>query len=192
MHYIPERPEEKHLGGNTMGGNYQTFYPRLWAWLVKRLEIKTVLDVGCGEGHAVEEFKRLGIDAAGLDGARRNVGLALGKELFVWRWDLTQHAYVVPDHDVDLVWSCEVVGQIEAQYVDNVVKTLAHGKYLALTHQLPGQQGYHMVNCQPPEYWREKLKAAGMEFDEMLTLESKKYAGYFWQATGAIYKRATA
>ena len=59
MHFVPTEPELKHLGGNTIGGNAQTFYPELWFWMIQTLGIKTVLDVGCGEGHALREFKRL-------------------------------------------------------------------------------------------------------------------------------------
>ena len=189
MHYIPETEAEKHLGGNTIGGNPQTFYPELWAWMVKRLEVKSVLDVGCGEGHALAEFRRLGCEILGIDGALRNVHLANHKVGAAVVWDLTES--YCPNRS-DLAWCCEVMGQIEEQYVDNVIKTLVQGRYLALTHQLPGQQGYHIVNGHPPEYWIEKLKAAGMELDAALTAESKQYAGYYWAKTGMIFRRAKA
>ena len=41
-HYIPDEPELKHLGGNSVGGNINTWYPELWAWMVKRLDIETI------------------------------------------------------------------------------------------------------------------------------------------------------
>ena len=186
-HYIPEEPELKHVGGHWMGGNPQTFYPELWAYLVKTLGIKTVLDVGCGEGHALREFARLGCLAIGIDGAPRNVALA-GKCAMVH--DLTKGPFISGlDVGIDLVWSCEMVAQVEEKYVDNVIKTLAQGKYLALTVELPGQIGYHHVNCQTVSYWCRKLEAVGMVPDEANTVKYRAMGQYFWRTTGMLYRR---
>ena len=185
-HYIPSEPELKHLGGNTIGGNPQTFYPQLWAWMVKTLNIKTVLDVGCGEGHAMREFTRLGCEVNGLDGAPRNVVLA-GPRARVH--DLTIGPCIAPI-PIDLVWCCEVVGQIEERYVDNVIKTLVQGKWLAMTNQLPGQPGPHnMFNCQPVVYWEKKLCASGFAPDCIRTNEAAIHSQHYWSRTGVIYRR---
>ncbi len=193
-HYIPAEPELAHVGGNTAGGNPQTFYPDLWRWMVDTLNIKTVFDVGCGEGHAIAEFERLGCNAAGFDGAIRNVQCASWSFLH----DLTKGSVVIADKPElplcdmcvpDLVWCCEVVGQIDIQYIDNVCRTISQGKYLALTHQLPDQQGYHVVNGRPPEFWTAVLRDYGMDKDDALTEESKRYAGFYWAKTGGIYRR---
>lgn len=204
-HYIPDEPELRHVGGNTAGGNPQTFYPHLWAWLVWKLNIKTVVDVGCGEGHALKEFHTLGCNAVGIDGSPRNVEVAraLLNEDFprVWHVDLTQRSYVwkcggtgspghkEPDRECSLIWCCEVVNMIEIQYIRNVLETLSDGTYLALTHALPGQDGYHQVNCRPPEFWHAALLCFGMTVNWELTEESKKYGHHYWTSTGTIYQR---
>ena len=194
-HYIPDEPELAHVGGNTIGGNPQTFYYHLWSWLFHHLNLKSVFDVGCGEGHAIREFERIGFNASGMDGAARNVSLAS----YSFCHDLTKGPFVIADKDElplcdmvvpDLVWCCEVVGQIDIQYIDNVCKTLSQGKYLAMTNQLPDQQGYHMVNCRPTEFWEALMIQYGMVVDRDLTEESKKYAGYYWAKTGRIYRKA--
>ncbi len=194
-HYIPDEPEIAHLGGNTVGGNPQTFYPDLWRWMIAKLSINTVLDVGCGEGHAIREFERLGGDAFGIDGSVRNVQLAN----YSFCHDLTKGPCVINEftelplcdlpYTFDLVWCCEVVGQIDIQYIDNICRTISQGKYLALTHQLPDQQGYHVVNGRPPEFWTAVLRDYGMDKDDALTEESKRYAGFYWAKTGGIYRR---
>jgi hypothetical protein len=46
--------------------------PSLWRFLVERFGVRSVLDVGCGEGHAVLFFHRLGLFAHGIDGLLRN------------------------------------------------------------------------------------------------------------------------
>ncbi len=186
-HYIPEEPELKHVGGNWSGGNPQTLYPDLWAWLKQELKLSTVIDVGCGEGCALECFKRLGYSASGFDGAPRNVTIAAQKGVSVQVHDLTKGPFVATPSD--LVWCCEVVAQVEEKYVQNVIDTLALGKYIALTVELPGQWGYHHVNCRPIEYWADLLATKGYKIDVELTKKSKAYAGFFWLATGTIYER---
>ena len=183
MHYIPQEKDFKHLGGNTIGGNSQTFYPELWGWMISKLQIKSVLDVGCGEGHALYEFRKLGCETYGIDGLPRNAEIAKAVA-----WDLTKSPYIVPV-SIDLVWCCEVVAQIEEKYIENVLNTLAQGKYLALTVELPGQIGYHHVNCQPIEYWEQKLLKYNFRVDDELTAVSKQHGHHFWSVTGRVYVR---
>ena len=48
-----------HLGGYIQGGDPGTWCPHLWSWIVKEFEIRSVLDVGCGEGHSTKFFHDL-------------------------------------------------------------------------------------------------------------------------------------
>ena len=68
--------------------------------------------------------------------------------------DLLTSSYYMP---VDLVWSCEVAEHITETKVDYYIKTLCNGKIIAMTHAFPNQVGHHHVNCQPSEYWIEKI-----------------------------------
>jgi len=95
---------------------------------------------------------------------------------------------------VDLVLCCEVVEHIEEAYLDNVLRTLANGRVIAMTHAFPGQEGYHHVNCQSPDYWIEKLRLHGYEFLPEITEEGNnaiKDSGkwtYFMES-GLIFER---
>ncbi len=42
-----------------------------------------------------------------------------------------------------------------------------------MTFAQPGQPGHHHVNCQPEEYWVERLREVGFASDERLTEESR-------------------
>ena len=44
---------EGHVGGFIIEKDPATYTPYLWEYLCKKFNIKTVLDVGCGMGHAV-------------------------------------------------------------------------------------------------------------------------------------------
>jgi hypothetical protein len=116
-----------------------------------------VLDVGCGEGHAVKFFQKLGCVAHGIEGMRQNILRAVTP---IAHHDLLKAPYFMP---VDLVWSCEVAEHILPDKVSHYVETLANGKVIAMTHALPGQGGHHHVNCQPSEYWVDLLDKAGFQ-----------------------------
>ncbi len=65
--------EKKHLGGYVAGGDIWTWFPGLWTWFVKEFKIKSVLDVGCGEGHSLKYFLDLGCDVLGVEGSSQAI-----------------------------------------------------------------------------------------------------------------------
>jgi SAM-dependent methyltransferase len=181
-------PADPSLGGNIIGGDPETFHPPLWAWLIERFAPRSMLDVGCGEGHCVRHFAQLGVQAFGFDGLRANVERAVAP---IALHDLRTGPFVMP---VDLVHCCEVVEHIDARYVDNVLRTLANGCVVAMTHALPGQPGYHHVNCQPAQYWIEGLEALGYQYLPAETAEGKARiaaAGQwsYFSTSGLVFRR---
>ncbi len=159
---------EEHLGGYTIGGNIATFYPRLWSWIVKNLEVKSVLDVGCGEGQTIDYFKKIGCEVLGIDGSKSAIKNNLLPNDVVL-CDYTQKSYV-PQKEYDLVWSCEFVEHVEEKYKENFLKTFQSAKkYIFITHAIPGQKGWHHVNCQKKEYWVKEIEKMGFRNDLLLT-----------------------
>jgi 2-polyprenyl-3-methyl-5-hydroxy-6-metoxy-1,4-benzoquinol methylase len=63
--------------------------PKLWEWLLKKYSILSVLDVGCGEGHAMEWFAAHGCQTHGIEGLAENVKACRQKKLSVTQLDLT-------------------------------------------------------------------------------------------------------
>lgn len=177
-----------HLGGNANGGDGGTYDEVLWSKLVDHFHSKSVLDIGCGEGHALKKFKELGLDVFGVEGLKRNVEICNKKDLPVIELDLTLGPLNMT-RTFDLVWCCEVVEHIEEKFIDNLFKTFQRGKILTMTFAVPGQWGYHHVNCQDESYWVDKLKDYGFEYLEELSIEFRtKYArnGTFFNRTGLI------
>lgn len=162
---------EGHLGGYVEGGDEATYYPALWNWLVKDYGIRSVIDVGCGDGVAVNYFRtmrEISSQVLGIDGCKQNHPCII------------QHDYTtgVPRETFgcDLVWSCEFVEHVEERYMPNFLATFACANTVLMTHAMPGQQGWHHVNCQPPEYWRGAMAAIGYDFDMQLTRTTRELA----------------
>lgn len=162
--YIDE--ERPHLGGYIVGGDPATYFPDLWTWFVRELGVTSVLDIGCGEGHAVDHFAGLGCRVLGIDGVPQ-------EHQYIQWFDFTQGPLKLFD-PFDLVWCCEFVEHVEEQSVPNFLATFRAARMVAMTHADPGQPGHHHVNCQPAEYWIGAMAAAGFRYDETLT----------WQARG--------
>jgi SAM-dependent methyltransferase len=152
---IAKDPHDPALGGNMIGGDPQTFHPALWDYLIERFDVESLLDIGCGEGHCLRYCASRGIEVKGFDGLADNIARAVAP---ITRHDLRSGPF---RWRADLVHCCEVVEHIDERYVDNVLRTMANGRVIAMTHAVPGQTGYHHVNCQPPEYWIDRVEAMG-------------------------------
>jgi SAM-dependent methyltransferase len=180
-----ERPD---LGGNFHHGDVNTFCPKLWDHLIDRFALRSMLDVGCGEGNAVHYFQKRGVLAHGIDGLRKNIDNAV---VPIALHDLLQAPYIMP---VDLVWSSEVAEHIDPAKVGNFIDTLANGRIVAMTHALPGQYGYHHVNCQPAQYWIDLMADKGFVLDRSQDVYraiagDEKYMTYFAQS-GLVFVQA--
>jgi SAM-dependent methyltransferase len=148
-------PNKPHLGGNFIEINPSTYCPQAWKYLIDRFNIKSVLDVGSGRGHAAKWFAQQNLETYAIDGLEDNILNAVHPTVKV---DLTETYF---SKAVDLVNCIEVVEHVDEKYLDNLLKTLCSGKYIFMTHGVPGQEGHHHVNCQPTEYWLNQLNQCG-------------------------------
>ena len=150
-----------------IGGDPDTYHPALWSYVAQRFAIRSMLDVGCGEGHCVRHFAGLGVRAFGFDGLRSNVERGVFP---IRHHDLRRGALIKA---VDLVHCCELVEHIDERYLPNLLRTLANGRVIVMTHALPGQTGHHHVNCRPSSYWISHLARYGYRYLERETNEGK-------------------
>lgn len=177
--------EKPYLGGNFKEVNIATYSPPAYEYLITNFEINSVLDVGSGIGHAAQWFAERGLDVTAIEGLEENVNEAVVPTILV---DLTEQSFT---KDVDLVYCVEVVEHIEEKYLDNLLDTLCCGKYLFMTHGLPGQIGWHHVNCQPTEYWLDHLKIRGYDLleEESKILKELSRDSKHINETGMLFRR---
>ncbi len=177
------------LGGNLRHGDPATFSPNVWQYVLERLAIRSVLDIGSGEGHAAHWFHRQGVASYACDGLELNVQRAVYPTILL---DLTTESLRCP---VDLVHCVEVLEHIAEQHVDHLMQTLTNGRYVLVTHAVPGQDGHHHVNCQPPQYWVQVFAQHGYKLLEPHTACIRKLAAQempptFFAQSGLLFGKA--
>lgn len=172
-----EDHREIHLGGNIAEGDPFTFAPTVWDYLLKRFAVQSVLDLGAGSGYAADYFHKAGAKVLAVEGLRQNCARSVFPSI---HFDLTQGSVYC---QVDLVHCHEVVEHIEERYLDNLLTSLACGKFIVMTNALPGQGGHHHVNEQPTEYWIEHLRRYGCE----VLVEDTQRVRRLAAADGALY-----
>jgi SAM-dependent methyltransferase len=154
------------LGGFKPGplGDEATYFPSLWIYLVEKMGIKSVCDIGCGAGIAVKFFEELlePSDVMGIDGIAQDHPSIL-------EHDYTLGPFVPLGGDYDLVWCCEFLEHLAEQYLPNILSTIRCGKLVLLTHAEPGQAGHHHVNCQTADYWKGVMASIGYRYDINVT-----------------------
>lgn len=155
---------KSHLGGNFIEGDPATFSAKAWKYIIDKFYVKSVLDVGSGRGYAAKWFHDNGLTVTAIDGLLDNVNNAIYPTVEV---DLTIKSFI---KEVDFVNCVEVVEHIEEKYISNLLDTLCCGKILLMTHAVPGQPGWHHVNCQESDYWIKHLASRNFK---LLNDESK-------------------
>ena len=136
--------------------------------VVKYFKPKYVLDVGCGSGQWLDEYRKHNIITKGVEGSI-NARLVMSDETkeVVIQWDL-RDTIQEEDYNIDFVQSFEVAEHIEEECADiflyNLIKNEPY--IVLLTAAPPDQHGFQHVNCQEKEYWIAKMKNMGYLFDQ--------------------------
>jgi SAM-dependent methyltransferase len=179
--------QEPHLGGNFSEGDTWSFCPSVWDYVIERFCVTSVLDLGSGVGNAACYFHSRGLKTVAIDGLAENVFQAFYPTI---RHDLTLSAIQTR---VDLVHCQEVVEHIEERYLDNVLSSLAVGRVILMTHGQPGQNGYHHVNLQSPEYWIRHVTSQGYlyleEDSKRIRAKAAIEGARYMSETGLLFHR---
>ncbi|MDC3187107.1 class I SAM-dependent methyltransferase [Pelagibacteraceae bacterium] len=117
------------------------------------IDIKSMVDVGCGPGGMVKYTKDLGIKSIGIDGDN---SIIRDIEDDFYLHDYTK-GYFNTELTFDLCWCVEFLEHVDSLYADNYFDTFKKCKYVFCTFAPKGKGGYHHVNTQDEAYWKEKF-----------------------------------
>ncbi|MCJ2072060.1 class I SAM-dependent methyltransferase [Methylobacterium sp. J-030] len=176
-----EVAETPHLGGNANHGDPYSFAPSVVRYVTERFALRSMLDLGSGQGHVAAQFHRQGVIAIACDGLTRNITHNVYP---VVQTDFTKGPFAC---HVDLTWCQEVAEHVEERHLDYFVRSLTCGKIILMTHAVPGQHGYHHVNCNDTSYWLNVINQAGYDCVVADTNRIRKLA----EAEGAAYLART-
>lgn len=158
---------------NHLGGHYgHTTMPlTTFDYIVNTLNVKSVVDIGCGPGGMSLYGNYKGVHVQGIDG-----DISIEKQNFIQFHDFTTGPLSL-DSNYDLAWSCEFLEHVYSQYIPNFMKVFQQAQYVFCTAAPPGQGGHHHVNEQPLEYWYNVFDQHGFDHDSELMTEIKKTSG---------------
>ena len=165
--------KEKGLGGYKPNTPWMYKHPNVWTWLALEIGVKSVIDIGCAEGHVLKFFKFLGCKVHGVDGCKYAYNHNLVKE------NVALHDYrtgpYIPKDSYDLGWSHDFVEHVDEQYIPNYMDTFSKcSKYVCLSFAVKGCRGYHHVNTNDLPYWVDLFATRGFKPNNELTEQAKR------------------
>lgn len=166
---------EGRLGGCAVNGDGATYYPRMWGFMIDKLELKSVIDVGCGSGMAADYFLGRGLKVLGVEGCKAAIEHAVIPQEMIVCHDYEAGPFE-PTDEYDLAWSAEFVEHVDHNCRHNYFATFKKCKYIAMTFATPMQGGHNHVNEQPMYYWVNEIQALGYRVDWAFTAMAQEYA----------------
>jgi SAM-dependent methyltransferase len=127
-----------------------------------------VLDLGCGSGALLAEFRSKNVQGSGLEYSPMGLKACQKKGLNVQRFNI--EAVTDRPAGFDLACSFEVAEHVSAEHADTLVDLLTGAAPIVVfTAATPGQGGIDHVNEQPHEYWIERFEKRGFRFQSAIS-----------------------
>jgi SAM-dependent methyltransferase len=128
----------------------------------------SVLDVGCGTGALLSQFKQMGLEVAGLEYSDAGIARCREKGVHVVKFDLETEETIQGTWDVTV--SFEVAEHLPESLAENYVRVISQFSPLVIMSAATvGQGGKDHVNEQPHEYWIEKMQRRGFDYDKEIS-----------------------
>uniref|UniRef100_A0A7S1CX87 Uncharacterized protein n=1 Tax=Cyclophora tenuis TaxID=216820 RepID=A0A7S1CX87_CYCTE len=159
--------DKKHLGGFT-DIDTQGISPAAWKWIIERMNVQSILDLGCGRGISTTWFLFHGLDALCVEGSHdaRDKTMLPNPQQQMIEHDFARGPYW-PAKTYDAVWCVEFLEHVGRNFHHNYLPTLRKAGILFTTHSIWG--GWHHVEVHKGHWWKHKLEQYGFLFSPELT-----------------------
>ena len=139
--------------------------PVMAATIERMFKPKSVVDVGCGAGTLLAQLKQDGVVVRGLEYSDAGIARCREKGVYVEKFDLESEETVHGKSDVTV--SFEVAEHLPESLADNYVRVISQfSPVVIMSAATVGQGGLDHVNEQPHEYWIEKMRRQGFDYDK--------------------------
>lgn len=143
---------------------------------------KSVADLGCGSGLLLAGLRDRGVAVQGFEYSKAALDLCRARNIPAVQLDIENDP--PPEGSYDVVISTEVAEHLPEACANRFVNMLCGlGPVVVLTAATPSDAGTDHVNEQPNEYWIERFKANGFEFDQVLSQAWRSS----WRAEGVAH-----
>ena len=150
-------------------------------------QVKNVVDLGCGMGNYVKDFRTAGINTTGYDGNPKTP-------------ELSKNTCSVLDISVpikfelpyDWVMSLEVGEHIPGEFEDIFIQNLHNNNVrgILLSWAIEGQGGYGHVNCRNNDYIKTKICKLGYTNDIEIENAMRSASSLLWfKNTIMVFRR---
>mmetsp|Transcript_50226 Transcript_50226/g.98463 ORF Transcript_50226/g.98463 Transcript_50226/m.98463 type:complete len:452 (+) Transcript_50226:124-1479(+) len=157
--------DPSHLGGFT-NRDLDGQSPTLWTWMLNDLNIRSVVDVGCGKGFSSRWFADHGVDTVCVEGSSDALAQHWLPSASVVHHDFTLGPWW-PKNTVDAVWCVEFVEHVSRNFSANYLALFKRAALVFMTFSVWG--GWHHVEVHFPWWWRVRMEAAGLVYSQQLT-----------------------
>ena len=129
--------------------------------ILQYVKPKSVLDVGCGVGYWLAEFKKYGLSIKGIDGHYvPSDEIVIPEKAFIRR-DLSE-GLSLQQSMYDMILCLEVMEHLPNEQSDQIIKRMTElTPVIVFSAAIPGQGGTHHINEQWQSYWSNLFKKYG-------------------------------
>lgn len=170
-HIVDE--QKPHVGGAWLNCDPNAHDEAVFNKIIDALSVKTMVSIGCGQGFCIKHFMDQGVECLGIDGSQTTIDMAVCPKEKIILHDYTE-GVIQLDKIYDLGLCVEFVEHIYEQYAPNFIHTFKQCKFIAVTHAVPDQSGYHHVNLQESKYWIDLLTKNGFYYMQGLSKQLRE------------------